>query len=140
MAEKLMLRRTTWQAMRRHVNRRAPQEACGLLAGNNGRVEISLGIRNAEQSAVRFRMEARAQWRAFERIEAAGMELVAIYHSHPNGPDHPSQTDIAESMYPVAQIIWVRVDGEWQARGFQIEGGKVAEITLELITASCINT
>jgi hypothetical protein len=36
-------------------------------------------------------------------------------------------------MYPVAQIIWVRVDGEWRARGFQIEGGKVAEITFEFI-------
>jgi hypothetical protein len=31
----------------------------------------------------------------------------------------------------VAQIIWFRVDGRWRARGFQIEGGKVAEITLE---------
>ena len=43
----------------------------------------SLGIPNAERSAVRFRMEPRAQWRAFQRIEAAGLELVGIYHSHP---------------------------------------------------------
>ncbi len=133
MAEKLILRGEHWQGMRRHVNRRLPLEACGLLAGKNDRVESTLGIYNAERSAVRFRMEARAQWRAFQRIEAAGLELVGVYHSHPNGPEAPSPTDIAESMYPVAQIIWVRVDGEWRARGFQIEGGKVTEITLEFI-------
>ncbi|MBE3119140.1 MAG: M67 family metallopeptidase [Candidatus Atribacteria bacterium] len=133
MAEKLILTRNHWQAMRRHVSRRAPLEACGLLAGKNNRVESTLGIRNADRSPVRFRMEPRAQWRAFQRIEAAGLDLVGIYHSHPNGPDHPSPTDIAETMYPVAQIIWVRVDGEWRARGFQIEGGKVAEITFEFI-------
>jgi len=131
MTEKLILTRNHWQAMRRHVSRGAPLEACGLLAGKNGRVELTLGIYNAERSPVRFRMEPRAQWRALQRIEAAGLELVGIYHSHPNGPDRPSPTDIAESMYPVAQIIWVRVDGEWRATGFQIEGGKAAEITLE---------
>jgi proteasome lid subunit RPN8/RPN11 len=131
MVEKLILRREHWQAMRRHVSRRAPLEACGLLAGKNDRVEITLGIRNAERSPVHFRMEPRAQWRAFQRIEAAGLVLVGIYHSHPIGLDHPSPTDIAESMYPVAHIIWVREDGEWRARAFQIEGGKVAEISLE---------
>lgn len=133
MTEKLILTRNHWQAMRRHVNHRAPLEACGLLAGKNERVEITLGICNAERSAVRFQMEPRAQWRAFQRIEAAGLDLVGIYHSHPNGPEHPSPTDIFESTYPVAQIIWVRVDGVWRARGFQIEGGKVTEITLEFI-------
>jgi len=131
MAEKLILTRKAWQAMRRHVSRRAPLEACGLLAGKNIRVEFTLGILNADRSPVRFRMEPRAQWRAFQHIEASGLELVGIYHSHPNGPDHPSPTDIAEAMYPVAQIIWVRVDGEWRARCFQIEGGNVTEISLE---------
>jgi proteasome lid subunit RPN8/RPN11 len=132
MTEKLVLTRKTWQAMRRHVSHRAPLEACGLLAGKNERVEITLGIHNTERSAVRFRMEPRAQWRAFQRIEAGGLELAGIYHSHPNGPDHPSPTDIAENMYPMALIIWVREDGEWRARGFQIEGGKAVEIRLEI--------
>ena len=133
MTEKLVLTRKTRQAMRRHVSHRAPLEACGLLAGKNERVEITLGIHNTERSAVRFRMEPRAQWRAFQRIEAAGLDLVGIYHSHPNGPDHPSPRDVAESMYPVTQIIWVRVDAVWQPHGFQIEGGKVIEIPIEFI-------
>jgi proteasome lid subunit RPN8/RPN11 len=133
MAERMILSVEQWRAMRRHVGQCAPLEACGLLAGNNGRVEMRLGIPNAERSPVRFRMEPRTQWRAFQRMQAAGLELMGIYHSHPNGPDQPSPTDILEVLYPVAQIIWFRVGGRWQGRGFRIEGGKVAEITLEFI-------
>lgn len=132
MLSKLILTHKTWQAMRRHVNRCAPLEACGLLSGINERVDRSEGIPNAERSPVRYRMEPHAQWRAFQRMEAAGIELLGIYHSHPKGPDHPSPTDIAEHMYPVAQVIWFRENGKWQARGFEIVDGKAVEITLEI--------
>lgn len=131
--ESLSLTPGVWQAMRRQVNRLAPLEACGLLAGINRRVEMSIGVRNADQSPVRFHMEPLEQWRAFQRIESAGLELLGIYHSHPNGPDRPSPTDIAEAMYPVVQIIWYRQEGKWRARGFRIEAGKVREIALELV-------
>ncbi len=118
--------------MRHHVNRWAPLEACGLLCGNQMTVERSLGIPNAEKSQVRYRMEARAQWRAFQRMEADGFELIGIYHSHPNGPDHLSPSDLAEAMYPVTQVIWFRKSGKWQARGFIIERNKAIEIALEI--------
>ena len=131
MTEKLILTRSQWQAMRRHVSRRAPLEACGLLAGKNERVEMTIGIPNAERSPVRYRMDAGAQWRAFQRIEAVGLELLGIYHSHPNGPEHPSPIDIAEALYPVVQVLCFRVDGRWRRRGFQIQGGNVIEINLQ---------
>jgi proteasome lid subunit RPN8/RPN11 len=133
MAEKLILKRSHWQAMRRQVSRHFPLEACGLLAGKDGRVETALGIPNVERSQVRYRMEPGAQWRAFQRMENAGLDLVGIYHSHPQGPDHPSETDIAENMYPAAQIILYRVEGRWQARAFRIEGGKANEIALKYL-------
>ena len=132
MIDRLILSRSHWQGMRRHVSRRFPLEACGLLAGKNNRVEFTLGVPNADRSPVRFHMDARAQWRAFQRFEAAGLDLVGIYHSHPNGPDHPSVTDIAEAAYPVAQVLWFRAGGRWQARAFLIEAGKIIEIALEI--------
>jgi proteasome lid subunit RPN8/RPN11 len=133
MVNKLILNRATWLRMRRHVRRYAPLEACGLLAGKEERVERSTGIPNTEQSAVRFRMRAVEQWRAFQQMEAEGLELVGIYHSHPEGPEEPSPTDIAENLYPVAQVIWSRVRGSWQARAFTIENGKAREIPLDII-------
>ncbi|MGA2502693.1 MAG: M67 family metallopeptidase [Anaerolineales bacterium] len=132
MNQKLILNIKAWQAMRRHVSQCAPLEACGLLSGINERVERSQGIPNAERSPLRYRMEPRAQWRAFQRMEAAGLELVGIYHSHPNGPDHPSATDIAENMYPVTQVIWFRENGKWRVRAYKIESEKAVEISLEI--------
>jgi proteasome lid subunit RPN8/RPN11 len=131
MISKLILTHKVWLAMRRHVSRCAPLEACGLLSGTNERVERSQGIPNAERSPVRYRMQPRAQWRAFQRMEAAGLELLGIYHSHPTGPDRPSPTDIAENMYPVAQIIWFRENGKWRARAYEIVDGKTDEIAFE---------
>ena len=130
--ESLTLTPSVWQAMRRHVKRHVPLEACGLLAGKNGRVELSIGIRNADQSPVRFHMEPMEQWQAFQRIESVGLELLGIYHSHPNGPDQPSDTDIAEAMYPVVQIIWYRWERKWRVRGFRIDAGKAHEVALVL--------
>lgn len=129
----LIVPHTAWQAMRRHIQRRTPLEACGLLAGRDGRVEVVIGVRNAARSPVRYLMEPHAQWRAFNKIEQLGLDLLGIYHSHPNGPQQPSPTDIQEASYAVVKIIWFHHDGKWRAGGFWIEAGQVSDVTLQLV-------
>ena len=131
--QKLIVPHTAWQAMRRHVSRRVPLEACGLLAGRDGRVEVVIGVRNAARSPVRFLMEPHAQWRAFNKIDQLGLELLGIYHSHPNGPQRPSPTDIQEASYAVVQMIWYPEAENWQASGFWIEAGQVSEVVLQMV-------
>lgn len=116
--------------MRRHVAAQAPLEACGLLAGKGNRVEVVLRVRNAERSPVRFRMDPQEQWEAFQWIEAHGLDLVGIFHSHPAGPETASVTDISEAAYEVAYVIWAPTQGRWAARAFWIENGQVNEIPL----------
>ncbi len=111
----------------------APLEACGLLAGKGCRVESVFFVANAAQSPVRFRMDPQEQLETFNQIEARGLELVGIFHSHPAGPERPSPTDVAEAAYPVVHLIWF-VDGEtWRARGFWIEAGRVSEVDLHIL-------
>jgi proteasome lid subunit RPN8/RPN11 len=129
----LYLTRRQWQSMRRLVGRQAPLEACGLLAGENNRVEEVLRIRNAAQSPVLFRMEPREQLQALRWIDEQGLELIGIFHSHPAGPEVPSPTDIAESAYAAVHIIWYRDTTGWQARGFWIKDGKVTPVTLQIM-------
>ena len=133
--ETLIIPPEVWAAMRRQVSRLAPLEACGLLAGRDGRVELRISIPNAEHSPWRYRMDPRQQWRAFQRIESAGLDLLGIYHSHPGGPDHPSVTDIAEAMYPVVYVILHRAGRKWGLRGFRIEDGRVREVSLQVSPA-----
>ncbi len=129
---KLRMRREHWQRMEQHVRSQWPLEACGLLAGRNDRVEKVFLMRNAAQSPVRYRLDGTEQLRVFEAIEAAGMELVGIFHSHPQGPPFPSSTDIREAAYPVVYVIWSPQAEGWIARGFQIAADKVTEVELML--------
>ena len=130
----LKISKEQWDEMLEHVEHHAPLEACGLLAGKNDRVEKVLLVRNQAQSPVRFVMDPYEQLQAFEWIESHELDLVGIFHSHPAGPETPSATDIAETAYEVVSVIWSRRHNEWKARGFWIQNGKVADVSLLIRT------
>ena len=133
MIKVLKLKPEHLQTMRRHVAAQAPLEACGMLAGKQDSVETVVRVHNAEQSPVRFRMDAQEQYNAFEWMDANGLELVGIFHSHPSGPETVSPTDIAEAAYDVVHVVWSRTDHAWSARGFWIEKEQVTEVTLQIL-------
>ena len=115
--------------MQADVEKQLPLEACGLVGGKDGRSEVVIPVANALASPVRFRMDPMEQLAALQQIEDQGWELLAIYHSHPSGPDSPSATDVAEAAYPEAvNIIWYRENGAWRCRGFLIDQDRVEEI------------
>ena len=127
----LLLTTEQLRAMIHHVEAESPLEACGLLSGKDSRVESVHLVRNQAQSPVRFVMDPQQQLQAFEWIESREQELLAIFHSHPAGPEMVSVTDISEAAYPVVHIVLARMDSNWQARGFWIENGQAREVTLE---------
>jgi proteasome lid subunit RPN8/RPN11 len=133
MNRKLILRQNHWQEMLDHVDRQAPLEACGLLAGKNDEVEKVIPVRNQAQSPVRFVMEPYEQLEAFNWMDANGLDLLGIFHSHPAGPETASVTDIKEAAYEVVHLIWSQNRGRWQARGFWIENGNATEVPLQIL-------
>lgn len=89
-----------------HLRRALPWEGCGLLGGSGDIVQVALPVPNVASRRDRFRMAPNAQVRALLDLEAQGLLLLAIYHSHPSGPPHPSATDLAAHAYPAAlQVI-----------------------------------
>lgn len=128
----LRLKQEHMDLMRAHVESHAPLEACGLLAGKNNSVEKVLLIANQAQSPVKFRMDPAEQLKAFQWMESNRLDLLAIFHSHPAGPETVSVTDIAEAAYPVVQIIWSRPNEIWQARGFWIQDTRITEVQLQI--------
>lgn len=132
MISQLVIKQAQWQEMLQHVEQHAPLEACGLLAGKSDQVEKVLFVRNQAQSPVRFVMDPYEQLAAFEWIESQGLDLVGIFHSHPNGPETASRTDIAEAAYEAVSVIWSRANGQWSARGFWLGDGQAINIPLVL--------
>lgn len=119
--------------MEAHVNRCSPEEGCGLLAGIRQRVELTIPITNQLHSPVRYNMEPEELVRAFYDLEARGFEMLASFHSHPNGPVTPSETDIREFAYPgTYMLIWSRTTSGWKVKGFEVFTNAYREIELRI--------
>lgn len=127
----LWLRPQHWAQMLEDVRRRAPEEACGLVGGRGQRAFAVLALTNALHSTSRFQLDPHEHLGAFTWLENEGLDLLAVYHSHPHGPLAPSAVDLAEYAYPdSAALIWAPCAGEWGCRGFLIRNGKAQEIRL----------
>ncbi|NPA26363.1 MAG: M67 family metallopeptidase [Chloroflexi bacterium] len=120
----LLLAREHVRQMIDHVARAYPLEACGLVAGQDGRSTRVYPIPNVAARPDRYRMDPQAQWQAFRDLEAQGWDLVAIYHSHPGGKPYPSPRDLAEATYPVVYLIWAPVGNTWVVRGYMLHQGR----------------
>jgi proteasome lid subunit RPN8/RPN11 len=117
-----------------HVLACMPEEACGILAGRERRVERVWSIENVAHSPVRFRMAPQGQIDALLTMEAQGLELLGIYHSHPSGPPGPSATDWAEAAYPeAATLIWCSDNGRWQVQAFDLSGAAPVKVEIEIL-------
>ena len=88
-----------------HAVASLPNEACGLLAGRNGRVERFYPMRNADQSRTTYRLDPKDQFQVFSEIEDKGWELAGIFHSHTNTEAYPSETDRQQAFYPDAHYV-----------------------------------
>lgn len=132
---RLMIPIACWDQMIAYVQSCLPEEACGVAGGafeeNSTRIDLILPVINQLHSPVRFRMEPAGQLTALQTIEQKGIELVAIFHSHPVGPQVPSQSDIVEFYYPGVLSIIISPSKEaygWQVRAFQITNDQSVEI------------
>lgn len=99
-------------------------EVCGLIGGRwkpfdrAAFGELVISIPNiAAQPEVTFLMEPRTQVQAMTRFAKAGLDTIGIFHSHPQGMDRPSQTDIQECAYPdvIFLIVCPAIYAEWTA-------------------------
>lgn len=117
--------------MRAHAQTCLPEEACGLIAGQNGSGVLCLPVTNLLHSATAYQMEPIEMLAAFNWFEAEELELLAIFHSHPAGPQAPSPTDVSMFAYPgVYTLILSPAGSGWQVRAFLIEPDIVSEVVI----------
>jgi proteasome lid subunit RPN8/RPN11 len=123
-----------WDQMCDDVQARLPHEACGLVGGLQRHALHIYPVANALHSPFRFRMDPNEQVSIFLDLEQNGWDLLAIYHSHPAGPNQPSPTDLAEAAYPeVINLIWFPEVGNWRCRGFLLYENNFSEISIQVL-------
>ena len=114
-----------------HARAGLPNEACGILAGRDGLVELFFPAESDEPSPYYYRIEARDQIRIMNAIDDAGLDLVGIYHSHTSSPAYPSRTDAEQAFWPDAVYVIVSLAvPEADVRGYRIHDMAITEEAL----------
>ena len=117
-----------------------PDEACGLLGGDpaTGLVKVFVATRNADASSRTFSLGPDAWRKADDEIEAKGLEIVGVVHSHTHTEAYPSPTDVAQAQNPMlAGWRWVLVSLRDEApvvRSYVIDGDEVHEEPIAVLS------
>lgn len=110
-----------------------PLEACGLLAGSvdeqgTATVVACYPTVNVAASARVYEVEPRSLLQADRAAEAAGGQLIGVYHSHTHTEGRPSPTDIAQAPDPDWHYVLVSLrDLCPSVRSWRIQDGKITE-------------
>lgn len=104
------------EAIREHGSEGYPHEICGIMLGPRGEGWVS-EVRRArniivERARDRYEIDPRDHIRIQREADAASLDIVGYYHSH---PDHPAQASRFDTERAWAGYVYLIVS---------IEGGK----------------
>jgi proteasome lid subunit RPN8/RPN11 len=98
------VRKEVIDAILAHARAESPRECCGLLIGYSGEIVEAVPTVNVAADPIRrYEIDPLDYLRQIKRCRTmpadGGHELAVLgaYHSHPNSPPEPSQTDVAEA-------------------------------------------
>ena len=121
-----------------HARRDHPDEACGVIAGRDGRPERFIEMINAARSPTFYEFDSTDLLNLYKDMDARDEEPVVIYHSHTATEAYPSRTDISYASEPEAHYVLVstRPDqddpGTPEFRSYRIVDGVVTEEPVEI--------
>jgi proteasome lid subunit RPN8/RPN11 len=134
------LDRGTFDQIVAQARAEAPSEACGLIAGKEEVPFRIYPMRNADESPMTYRFDAKEQYQVMNEIEDEGLDIYAIYHSHTHTEAYPSATDRARAhwedprtgeltpIFPGTRYLILSLAGpEPVLRGFTFEKGEPVE-------------
>jgi len=98
--------------MEAHLEQAYPGEGAGFLLGMDGDVKEVMPLENAREDAARhnrFLITPEDYLKAEMKAAVLGVDLIGVFHSHPDCPNVPSEYD-REWAQPFFSYIITRVD------------------------------
>lgn len=136
----MKIRQAAFEAIQAHGAEGYPNEICGIMLGTQAE-QLVIDVKRArniivERSRDRYEVDPLDHIRIQREADAAGLDIVGYYHSH---PDHPAQasrfdTERAWSGY-VYVIVSIEKGKPVDANAFvtEADGGPFRPEPLELI-------
>ena len=119
-----------------HCRESLPYEACGLIFGTGRDARQVQPMRNAARSTTFYTLDPAEQLQVMEDAREAGLELIAIFHSHPVTRPYPSRTDVEfagfweDCWFLIASF---RNDSEPELCCYRIINEQVVETGIEIV-------
>ena len=109
--------RSQLQLILNHARSTYPEECCGFLLGKDSDPRIvvrALPAQNTNRDSRknRFNIDPMERVRADEEARRANLDLIGIYHSHPDAPPQPSQVDLEDAWPRYTYLVVSVQNGE----------------------------
>jgi proteasome lid subunit RPN8/RPN11 len=129
----VVLPRGLRQVLVAQARRERPRECCGLLVGRGHQVQFAVPVANIDANTARYRVDdaAHIALRRTLRAFVPPVEIVGVYHSHPNGAAWPSERDVRDAHYPEWFHFIIGLGGRRpDVRAFRLRGGRIRPLRI----------
>lgn len=130
----LVLTEAHKQLLSKEAKEKNPNESCALLFGNKENDKLLVTdvfiAENIDGSPVNFTISNEQLIQGYKMAEEKGLEVIGIFHSHPNSEPYPSSTDKKfMEINPVSWVIFSNMTNNFKAFLFESEIKEIPIIT-----------
>jgi len=130
----LVLTEAQQQLLSKEAKDKKPNESCALLFGNKQNDMLLVSevfiAENIDGSPVNFTISNDQLIKGYKMAVEKGLDVIGIFHSHPNSEPYPSLTDKKfMEINPVAWVIFSDVTNDFKAYLFESEIKEIPIIT-----------
>ena len=129
----IILTGTDKQELLKYAESEKPYESCAILVGNededNWNVKKIVLTENTAKSKVTFTISPDKEFEVDQIAKESNMEIICIFHSHPESEAHPSETD--KKFMRVNPFPWIIYSGKTnQMNCFILENENMKQIQI----------
>ena len=129
----IILSNTEKQELTKYAEAEKPYESCAILTGNESKdrwiVKKIFFTENTAKSKVTFTISPNKEFEVDQLAKESNMEIVCIFHSHPESEAYPSETD--KKFMKVNPFPWIIYSGITKEMNcFILENENVKQITI----------
>ena len=107
--QKIRLSQSDKKVLSEYSENQKPNESCAILFGKNDQVLDLFLTENIEKSPVKFTISNEQLIEGYRIAEEKKMDIVGIFHSHPDSDAYPSSTD--KKFMQSNPVVWIIYSG-----------------------------
>ena len=107
--QEIILKQAEKKILSQYSENQKPNESCAILFGKNNQVLEVFLTENIDESPVNFTISNKQLIEGYKIAEDKKMDVIGIFHSHPNSDAFPSNTD--KKFMQSNPVVWIIYSG-----------------------------